>query len=375
MAIVFAARGDSFDARYSTGGKTGVKQNSAKITTAAGGISGTVWDLTDTTQVKSVIFPGAYNTSNSRAMSILLRIAPAYTGTPAASRALGNLNIGLGTVSAYIEWSHATTTGNFNVTGKNELGANTFAVASVGAWSPTSGTYYDVVWTWDGTTTANAGKLYIDASLMGAGLTAGAALTSSWTNQYFKSIVIGAALNVTTSAYKYDEIVIWDSVIDPTSVTLESGSGSLNGASRTSLVSVAAFDGQSNSAPAVGDVRNGTAYTVAGTGYTGTLVVPTAANVKTGVTFETGSGTTGTYDGSDRWSDPTEACVKTGVAYKANSTSNNKTGTYTGSDRWSDPGVANVKKGVAYKADSTTNNRTGTLISTGGIGGFNGFGG
>ena len=139
---------------------------------------------------------------------------------------------------------------------------------------------------------------------------------------------------------------------------------------------------------------------------TGQYVAPTTANVKTGVSF--GVSQTGTYDGSDRWTDPGIANVRSGTAYKANSTSNNRTGTaaiptaanvrsgvstdattgtldlpattdvkigvtfdgasktgsYDGSDRWSDPGIANVLLGVAYKANSTTNNRTGTSEST-----------
>ncbi len=56
-------------------------------------------------------------------------------------------------------------------------------------------------------------------------------------------------------------------------------------------------------------------------------VAPSAANVKTGITI---NGVLGTYTGSDRWTDPGEAHVESGVAYKANSVTNNKTGTLTG---------------------------------------------
>lgn len=74
--------------------------------------------------------------------------------------------------------------------------------------------------------------------------------------------------------------------------------------------------------PAAGDVRNGTATGLS----TGTLDLPAEASVKTGVTFD-GASKTGTYTGSDRWTDPGESNVRSGTAYKANSTSNNKTGT------------------------------------------------
>jgi hypothetical protein len=46
--------------------------------------------------------------------------------------------------------------------------------------------------------------------------------------------------------------------------------------------------------------------------------------------------------------------VKTGVA------GDGGTGTYDGSDRWTDVGIANVRSGSVYKANSVTNNRTGT---------------
>lgn len=109
--------------------------------------------------------------------------------------------------------------------------------------------------------------------------------------------------------------------------------------------------------PGIANVRSGQGYAINGSSLTGTAAIPTAANTKTGVAVDA---TTGTYDGSDRWTDPTEACVKTGTPYKANSTTNNKTGTYDGSDRWTDPGISHVELGVTYKANSTSNNRTGT---------------
>lgn len=56
---------------------------------------------------------------------------------------------------------------------------------------------------------------------------------------------------------------------------------------------------------------------------------PTAANTKTGVVYSN-SEQTGTYTGSDRWSDPGSTNVKSGTQYKANSASNNMTGSYSG---------------------------------------------
>lgn len=305
MAITFAVRGNSFDARYSLGPATHTKFNSGLISTASEGLSSTVWDLTNIGGgTKSVSYSAYKNMPNGRTFSILMRIAPSYTGTPAGSRAFFALGIGGSTGGPYMEFRHDVTTGNLTLVGRNEVNTSMFS-SNFGAWSPTSGTYYDIVVQWDGTTTSNAVKCYIDASLQGQ-QTAAAAMSASWADTWWKALIIGTSPNITACAYKLDEFVVWDSLIDTTSVGLVSGTGSLNGASRTSLVDVTASDGSSYSDPGIANVKTGTSYTYAGA---------------------------------------------------------SQTGTYTGSDRWSDPGVINVLSGVAYKADSTTNNKTGTLVA------------
>lgn len=77
--------------------------------------------------------------------------------------------------------------------------------------------------------------------------------------------------------------------------------------------------------PGVANVLSTVSYNFNGALETGTYVAAANTNVKTGVAF--GVADTGTYDGSDRWSDPGIATVLSGQAYKANSTSNNRTGT------------------------------------------------
>lgn len=336
MGIVFAVRGDSLDARYSNGGKLGIAPNGGWTVTSDGGaLSGSLLVAASNNNAKGLCWPGRYNTANGRAFSVLVRYKPGYTGTPSASRPMFPNLLAAGGRSGRIETFHAVTTGQVTAVVVNEAGT-AIVNTTLGAWSPTSTTYYDVVYTFGGTTATNDFKVYVDATLLGQA-TPSAAYSSSWANTWFSEICMGGGVSALNyNAASIDEIVIWDSVIDPTSVTLNSGTGSLNGASRTSLVSVSALDGSSYTDPGVANVKTGTGYTYAG------------------------ASQTGTYDGSDRWTDPGEANVKTGTAYKANSTSNNKTGTYTGSDRWTDPGISNVRSGTAYKADSTTNNRTGT---------------
>jgi hypothetical protein len=109
--------------------------------------------------------------------------------------------------------------------------------------------------------------------------------------------------------------------------------------------------------PGENNVRSGTAYKFASAtnNRTGNVVVPVAGQVKTGTAFESSGGTTGTYDGSDRWTDPGAGNVLLGIQYKANSLTNNQTGTLESTD----PGEPTVLAGVTYKINSV--NKTGSL--------------
>lgn len=134
--------------------------------------------------------------------------------------------------------------------------------------------------------------------------------------------------------------------------------------------------------PGIANVLSTISYNANNVGVTGTYVVATAGNVKIGTAFGAASALTGTYDGSDRWTNPGIANVRAGTAYKNNSTSNNatgtldlpaitdvqinvvydnttKTGTYDGSNRWTSFLPADVRSGVAYKDNSPTNNKVG----------------
>lgn len=97
--------------------------------------------------------------------------------------------------------------------------------------------------------------------------------------------------------------------------------------------------------PAASHVRSGTAIDAT----TGTLAVPGASHVRSGTAVDAGTGTLDL---------PATTNVKTGVTFDGAS----QTGSYTGADRWTDPGEANVLLGTAYKANSTSNNKTGTLL-------------
>ncbi len=282
--LVFAVRG-SLTARYSNGGPTGMAfGNTAPVAGAdAGALSGQsiVWAASG--NAKGVSWMGRSNTPNGRAISVLCRFRPGYTTAPAALQGIWSLTTGSGNF-CNIELAHRTAGngGDLVIQAKNELAALCFNTATFGAWAPTSGTWYDIVFTWDGNTTANGASIYVDGVLLGQA-TAAAAYTASWSNQYFSEINLGTGkLNGIINAGRVDEVVIWSNVIDPTAVTLESGTGALDGAARVSLVAATAFDGSTYTDPGVANVKSGTGYTYAGSSLTGTLVSTTTI---TGVNY------------------------------------------------------------------------------------------
>jgi hypothetical protein len=268
------------------------------------------------------------------------------------------------------------------------------------AASLSTNTIYDLVVLFDGTTL----KIYINNVLFTTQTSSQtwSAITFPW-----PSISMGAVSGVGSGTY-VNEFVVWSGVINPASVSCGGSNVALNGNSRTNFVDCNVFDGSVYTDPGAANVLNGTGYTFAGVSETGTLtstdpgvanvlsgvnytinnaaktgtyVVVATGNVKIGVVFGAGSSQTGTYTGSDRWSDPGFANVLNGVGYLANNVS--KTGTLlsidpgvanvligigyeinsvslTGTANFSDPGVANVVSGVAYVFDSV--NKTGTYV-------------
>lgn len=385
--IIWAMRSDnaSFNARYSPDNLTPGVVNGTSGTAPplyeadAAAIGGNRFNLGNSSaQVRSLNYAcgGVFNT---KTISILIR------AQVLSSALLGMYDINSEPNVAPNRFAFYQNASVWKCVINDKNGVSVSSSPSLATQAPDTTHYADFVLTWDGTTTANAIKFWYNASNLG-----NATGSVAWANPQdptlSKYINIGSVNGGVTSAFMYvNEMVIWNYVINPTSVALVSGIGSLNGSSRTSFVDVTSFSGTTSTDPGIANVRNATAYTINGVALTGNVVVPTVSQVKTGVTYDTLSSLTGTYDGSDRWSDPGVSNVRLSTAYQANSLTNNRTGTitiptagqvqtgvtfgaslgltgtYDGSDRWSDPGVANVRLTTAYQANSLTNNRTGTV--------------
>jgi hypothetical protein len=340
MSITLAVRGNSLDARYSSAGKTPghfISSGAAALTTVSGAAAGVIGDsyidLNVTTAGQGLIYPGGANLPAGQPFSVLIRAArKADVDMPVFSfHGLGNY----GRVVLF-----RSTAGSLYFILFDDYGGTMIGQTSATAEMDLD-VYHDIVMTCTGTTAANGLKIYRDgtlalqATLSGAGTTVPA--------RKAVSLCLGADGTFPNTRMRVNEFVVWDSVIDPTSVALTSGTASLNGAARTAFVDVASFDATSSADPGVGNVRNATAYTIAGVAKTGTSVMPGAADVRSGTAFDTAS--TGSLDL------PAVGNVKSGVTFD----SATKTGTLLSTD----PGVANVRVATAYTFESAA--KVGTM--------------
>lgn len=274
MAITFAIRGDSFTARYAGGYNTpGLFATSAPnlptvdASEASGVIGGSILNLDKTVlQTHQVIYPARNNINTSRQRSVLIRLAFGsvlsnygiwYIGNIYSSSNPNGIAVGLlGTSLRIIIWNEYTTQ-TYN--------------ANIATWIPIVDMYYDLVITYDGSLTTGNLKAYVDGSLL-----ATANVATAWENPYdatrLTDIRLGCCeFDIASTRIKVNEFVVWDTIIDPTSVTLTSGTGSLNGVLRTAFVNVASFNGLNYSDPGSTNVKYGTSYNYAGTAYTGSL--------------------------------------------------------------------------------------------------------
>lgn len=315
MGLLFSLRGDSLTPRYAAGGKLytlfleGGSAGSPPVSEACADAScfgGVAISVGSAGNYRQILYPAKGNwIRGSKVFSFRVRAAPFATGTPASDITpvrIGQLNQSTTYGGCRLVWQDNNLLRIQAQPGQSypDLFLNTAVSLSL-----TAGVFKDYMLTCDGTNwyCSIEGVQVATGSVNGAG---DATRDLDWLTAAM--IIVGQ--------YPFrgwiNEINIWDTceahVYSP----------------RSAWLTCDDFDGTSYSDPGEANVRSATGYTQAGVSKTGTLVVPSLANTKTGVA---GDGGTGTYDGSDRWTDPGESNVADGVAYKANSTTNNKTGT------------------------------------------------
>jgi hypothetical protein len=271
MAIVFSIRGNSLDARFSSSGKqaaiiapTGTNVPAIATSGYTGEIGGSSIDMDNGSGIVIgyLEFMGRNNTP-AKGFSVNLRAAFGVS-----SGLIGLCRWGAGVQGTLNVITLYYNSGTLNLRYTDSAGNLDLNIS--GSWTPTTNTFYDIFFKWDGTTTSNAAKIYVNNSLIVQGTASGARPTDDRAN--VTDLCLGAsAFDVQATRIIVNEFTIWDADIDPSAVTLDSGVAALAGNTRTSPITVAAFDGQSYSDPGIANVRLATNYIYAGSTLTGTL--------------------------------------------------------------------------------------------------------
>lgn len=242
MAITFAYRSDQLAPRYVSAVTTYAPMAQGADTVPAlvsgsgdtGVIGSTILDIDKQTQsYRTYRFLGLGNIPlMTGGFSILTRVIPRYTGSPGAA----NLG-GIWTFYSFsnLPWAYLThnTNGTFNLRILTHQSGNMINVTTTATWSATSGTAADICITWDGTTSANTVGFWVDGTEIE---TATASAVSDYTvnNGRFGEILPCCAIPLGNDGdHDLNELVLWDSEIDPSSGGLD-----LSGSSRTSFVEV-----------------------------------------------------------------------------------------------------------------------------------------
>lgn len=242
MSINFALRGDSLDARFSRNGKEAGRNGNnqlAEVTTDKPGINGTTsLDLAGSTFTQhGLIFPGNKNvTDTSRDFSVLVRCQfPAFV-------AVGNVFcLGCdGEISPLSVFDVSfDASGNLtaymydDITSRGINNAGFATGMSVNVW-------YDLFFTWVNST--KVFSVFKDQTVVST-TTASTNLSANWSSPLMGTIKLGVGWQTSNTEMYVDEMVIWDEIIDPTSVVLTNETDGLDGVLRTGYVDVEEFDG------------------------------------------------------------------------------------------------------------------------------------
>jgi len=228
----FHVTGEQINARVSQGaGEVPIVAGAAALTANLSAINGaTAIQLGNAGAYGfgQLIYEGWENSPTAITNSIVYRVR--FNTYPAATvqglfSSGGPFRLFINQYQLSINGAQQMTMNATNATGQVCLTSNIYT------WAPTTGVWYDMCVTWDGTTTANAVKFYIDAVNV-ANFTATRVLPNPVPFRAF--LCLGGGENINNTDSWCDEFAWYNTVIDPTSVTFrDSTTGSLNGASRT----------------------------------------------------------------------------------------------------------------------------------------------
>jgi hypothetical protein len=247
MAITFAVRGDSLTARYSGGYSGAAVLDSGRVggipTVTADGtaIGGFSIDMEGNVR-GGLSYSSRDNFTKTGDFSVLVRLSSDAVSSTQQIWRWGRPSASFS--QPLFETNFKQGSGGFQTYQYNDRALLGIGGTYIADDSMANSTWYDLVFTFNNTT--GKYEIFQDAVSLGS---------STSTRLYFKpgemdlfgEIVFGHGNFVDGAYYSLNEMVLWDEVIDPTSVTLTSGSDSLDGASRTAFVEVDASTGPPSS--------------------------------------------------------------------------------------------------------------------------------
>jgi hypothetical protein len=349
MSVKFQLRSTSLDAYYASGFKAHASfpnnagLNPLLVSDASAGIfGGSKLNLGDGVGQRGLMFSGLDNFSLNSAFTILMRVIPTWTGAPATRVPLCSIgsNSGAAGVGSSGIQVACTPTGSIFLIAVDKLGfQNVFTEVAHGGNIPfVSGTPIDIWLSWDGSINNGSIKCYT-ANNGNAPTLFGTGDPNSASNGVDKlqcgNMAFGVATSLGGTTYPFwNEVAIWDTVVDPTSFGTRVG---------FITTTASAFEAYFSTDPGAASVLQGVTYTSAGVAKIGLLDEPAIGDVRAGVVYyETTR--TGVLN------IPAVADVRAGTTFD-NAT---KTGLLD------IPVIANVAVGVSY--DNAT--KTGTLLTT-----------
>lgn len=295
--VTFAVRGNSLNARYSSGGATpgiftATTAPSVVTTTATGLIGGAYIDLyKNNASRRALLYPGGKNFSTNPGISILVRCAFQDNASIQGLWQIGGPWSSLTPHQMYMFYvSSQLRIAIYDETG-TAIG-NGFGTPldnyNMGSFTPTVGQYYDILVTSTGVAGSSSYNMYIDGNFFSSAQNA-SSIQNPRDLGLMTHISLGTIAFDVNAPYTYiNEFVIFDGIVNPASVQLTSGTGALNGASRTAFVDCLAFDGTQSTDPGTTNVKAPTAYQINGVsliGNEGISTDPGAGNVVQGITY------------------------------------------------------------------------------------------
>jgi hypothetical protein len=313
---IFQVRGTQLKPYYSRGNSDFITLKESPPTSVdavvqaqAGAFGGSVINCSTTRT--SLQYAGKLNWCDTGAFALLVRLVPTFTGLPSLQTHL--IQVGDDNTQYHCNATvQISTLGKIVLNIQTASGLSVFSGSGAHVYSFTSGVATDLMIEWDGSATAGSIKLYQDGALAES-LSPSSAAGSSWTPRNIPNITLSNSAKAACPWY-YNEVCIFNQAIGAY-------------AARTDFVTSLNVWGDDWTDPGVANVYLGLQYHAGLSGVvTGILDEPAQSDVRLGVAYYEGQ-RVGTYDGSDRWTDPGQANVLGGVAYKANSLTANKTGT------------------------------------------------